>query len=405
SAADFDENLIGLVQLDGDFRDYVAPSHATQVFSSDDAERRRHFFDSLSFETTLEEELLEQMRTSESSAKVIEAGELIIGHIDETGYLSTGLDNIAATNFYDIEILKKALALIQKFEPAGMGAIDLRECLLIQLRLKGDEEKLAYKLVDKYLDDLSKNKIPYISRALNISSLNIYEAWEEIKNLQPRPGLSISSGNIQFVQAEVTVSKENGQFEIVVNRDYIPKIGISDHYMQLLESPDVSSEIKQYLREKIMNGKQLMKSLDQRQSTIEKITYVLLDKQIDFFEDGEDFLRPLTMGEVADIIGVHETTVSRAIANKYIETPHGLMPMRKFFSTGFKTEEGELLSTNSIKYKIQAMIAEEESAKPLSDQKLCDLLKVDGLEVARRTVAKYREELEIPSSHLRKSHN
>ena len=362
-------------------------------------------FDSLTTESTLEEELLDQLRTCEVDPRMKEAAELIIGNIDETGYLRSSLDEIAATNFYDLETLDDALDLIQTFEPSGVGCRDLRECLLIQLRHMGEGESLAARLVDKHLDDLSRNRIPQIARQLNISTLHIYEAWDTIKGLRPRPGAAVGNNDIQYVQAEVTVTREDGEFKVNCNRDYIPRISISDYYLNLLESPDVSTEIKQYVREKIMNGRQLMKSLSQRESTIEKISHVLVEKQFDFFEQGEDFLRPLTMGEVAEIIGVHETTVSRAIANKYIETPHGLMPMRKFFSTGFKTDEGDVLSTNSIKYKIQTMIAEEDSKKPLSDQKIVEMLLADGLKVARRTVAKYREELNIPSSHLRKSHS
>ncbi len=407
AAAEKDDYIASLMQLEESWHDYLPPGHAKQYASSDDEEKRRYFFDTLTTEKTLEEDLLEQLRTSDVDDEIRELGELLIGNIDDTGYLRANLDELAEMIGGGKQTLKKlqqTLKLIQSFEPVGIGARDLRECLLIQLERSDRKNSLAYKLVDKYLEDISRNRVPQVAKKLNISTTELYDAWREVQTLQPRPGSAASPGGIQYVVPEVTINRENGEYKVSSNREYMPRLSISKQYRELLENPNTPPEIKQYVREKINNGKLLMKSLTQRQSTVHRISEIILKKQSDFFEQGDEALKPMTMSEVAEEIGVHETTVSRAIANKYIDTPQGLLPLKHFFSGGFESDSGEMLSNRSIKHKIQAMVNEEDPKKPLSDQKIVTMLKEEGLKVARRTVAKYREELGIPSSHMRKTH-
>ena len=405
--AEKDECIADLMRLDEGWREYLPPSHARPSASADDEERRRYFFDSLTAETTLQDELLEQLRTSDTAAEHLELAELLVGNLDGSGYLRVPLEELlpqVADHGVTLAQLGAALAVVQAFDPPGVGARDLRECLLLQLRRAGRGDSLAGKIVDKYLDDVSRNHIPQVAKALHVSNIEVYDAWKEIQRLRPRPGSDSATSGVQYVMPEVSIERINGEYVVSTSRDYLPRLTLSEQYCLLLEKPDTPEDIKRYIREKINNGKVLIKSLEQRQSTMQRLTEIVVDKQREFFDKGDDFLKPLTMGEVAQIIGVHETTVSRAIANKYVQTPRGLLPLRFFFSGGYQTQAGEQLSSRSVKSKIQALVADEDPDDPLSDQQIVALLKADGLDLARRTVAKYREELNIPSSHLRRSH-
>lgn len=404
AAAEKDEFLANLMQLDEGWADYLPPGHATQYNSSEDDERRRYFFDALTTGKTLQEELLEQLRTSDSGEELSRLGELIIGNIDETGYLRTGLDELARTSGAEPPKLEEALHLVQAFDPPGVGARDLRECLLRQLERLGQTSSPIYRVVDKHLEALGRNRIPEVAKALRLSTTSLYEILGEIRKLQPRPGNSVEAGQVQYVSPEVVVTKDADKYVVDSSREYLPRLRISATYKKLLESPDTPADVRQYVREKILNGNQLMNSIKQRQSTITRIAEIIVARQQDYFELGQEGMKPLTMSQVADEIGVHETTVSRAIANKFVETPRGLFLLRHFFNGGLRADDGEMLSNLNIKSKLQELVSQEDSARPLSDQQLVRMLATDGLKLARRTVAKYREELGIPSSRLRRSY-
>jgi RNA polymerase sigma-54 factor len=224
----------------------------------------------------------------------------------------------------------------------------------------------------------------------------------QIRSLNPHPGLALAPNNPVFVLPEVTVEKKDDKYVVTSKSDSFPRLRISQFYLKLLEDPNTTDETKSYIKGKLIQGKTLIKSLSQRQSTIKSIAEVIVDSQFDFFEKGVEFLRPLTMQQVADKLDIHETTVSRAIANKYMQTPNGLLEFKFFFSTGFRADDGEVLSNRSIMEKIKDFVSNENTSKPLSDKQIAEMLQADGLKVARRTVAKYREELNIQPSHLRK---
>ena len=372
--------------------------------SSDvDEEKRDFFFDSLTAEPSLQELLLEQLRLSDADEKQMILAELIIGSIDDSGYLRSILADLATVGGVSIKKMEQILTFVQSFDPPGIGARDPRECLLIQLERNGKKKSEVYTLVNRHLDELAANKLPQITKKMGIAMDRLHELIEEIKLLNPYPGSLLSPNNPVYIVPEVTIfENEDGDFKVKKEESHLPQLRISQYYIKLLEAPSTPKETKEYIRQKLAGSKALMTSITQRQSTICQIAEVILDTQYDFFEKGIDFLHPLTMQQVADKLGIHETTVSRALANKYLQTPSGLFEFKFFFSTGFQNNDGDEISNRSVMEKIKDIIAREDTAKPYSDLKLTKLLKEEGLSVARRTVAKYREAIGIPSSHMRK---
>lgn len=406
-ASEQDEALAELMRMSDNWREYTPPDYTgTSQPSPEDEERREHFFNSLVTRMSFQDTLLEQLRDTEGlDQEQSRAAREIIGNIDDNGYLRSSLKDIAEESNVHLETAEKALKVIQSFDPPGVGARDLRECMLLQLQRRGDNHDVVYKIVQNHLNDLARNHVPAIAKALNISREDVYEAREKIRQLHPYPGSLVNAESADYVAPDVYVYRDDqGELQVSVNNDAAPQLRISSYYLNLLESDGISKEAKQYIRQKISDSKLLLRALDQRRSTLEEITHILLKHQRDFFDKGERYIRPLTLQQVADEIGVHETTVSRAIANKYVQTPHGLMSFKRFFTSGVTSEGGEKVSDEQIKARIRDLVEDEDPAKPLSDNKLTKILKDEGLNVARRTVAKYREEMGILSSNLRKSH-
>lgn len=403
------ETLETLLKLDDLWHDRMpAPPPARRTFSGDDAERRQYFFDSLIAEESLQDVLMEQLRQSDDlDEKTVKLCEEIIGSIDDSGYLRTHLADIATALQTDLKAVENALRIVQGFEPPGIGARDLRECLLLQLeRRENGRKSLAYKVVDKHLDEVGRNRLIPAAKSLNVSMAELKDALRELRTLYPYPGTLVApEDRSNFVAPEVFVETDDkGNWQVRSNKDHIPRLRISPYYLRLLKSADASDEVKAYIRSKIGNSKMLLRALEQRESTIVRIARSLLRRQAGFFEGGIDQMKPLTMNQVAEDIGVHETTVSRAIANKYIMTPHGLLPFKHFFSSGYEGSDGEKVSSLAVKEKLREAIGTESANRPLSDQKLAAILKDQGFDVARRTVAKYREEMGILPSNMRRKY-
>lgn len=397
--AQFDQ----LTQMDQDWRDHFAATNAPLRSSEEDEEKREFMFNSLVQGTSLQENLIDQVRLSELNNGECSIAEMIIGNIDDYGYLKSTLDELAMTTNVEPQRIEKVLNVIQSFHPPGVGARDLRECLMLQLERKKLKHTLEYKIVSECFDALSKRRIPEIARILGRDLDEIQESLQRIANLEPRPGREFLPNNDVYVLPEVFVVKgDDGEFIVSTNNDHIPQLRISNHYKDLMAQASSDAEVRNYIREKIRAGKFLIKSLHQRQSTILNIGKEIVKRQREFMEKGPAFLKPLTMVQVAEVVGVHETTVSRAVSGKYMQTPFGIFEMKYFFTSGLQTTDGEAMSNTSVKGMIDEIFKAEDQTKPLSDHQVVQMLKAKGIMIARRTVAKYRAELGILPSNLRK---
>ncbi len=399
---EFQAEFEKLTQMDQEWRDHFAASNAPLRSSEDEEERREFMFNSLVAGTSLQENLLEQVRLSELNNGELSVAELIIGNIDDYGYLKSSVDELVMATNVDPERIETVLKTIQTFHPPGVGARDLRECLMLQMERKKLKHTLEYKIVSECFDALSKRRIPEIARVLGRDLDDIQESLQRIANLEPRPGREFLPNNDIYVIPEVFVAKTDGKFVVTTNNDHIPHLRISNHYKDLMAQANSSAEVRNYIREKIRAGKFLIKSLHQRQSTILNIGKEIVKRQHEFMEKGSSCLKPLTMVQVAEVVGVHETTVSRAVSGKYMETPHGVYEMKYFFTSGLQTSDGEAMSNTSVKEIIDDIFKKENQTKPLSDQEVVKMLQAQGIQIARRTVAKYRAELGILPSNLRK---
>lgn len=393
-----------LGKLDEDWRDHMASVGGSQPFTSEDAERRQHFFDSLVSETSLQEHLMQQAEMADLSPASVLAMKHLVGSLDDRGFLTQTPNDIALQTGIALDAVQEALKLLKTFEPAGIGAKDLAECLVLQLQAKGRAGSLATRMIRDHFELLTRRRIPELARKLGVDADDVQSAIEEIGKLDPAPGRRFAEDNNRVVVPDVTVEKDGDEWRIHLNSDYIPRLRISSTYRDLIAKGTLNKTERDYLRERMRSGKFLIDSIEQRQRTIERITREIINAQKDFFETGVSALKPLTMTQIADVVGVHETTVSRAIANKYIRTPHGVFDFKYFFTPGYQAESGASVSNTSVKEMIADLINMEDKGAPLSDQELVAKLHDKGITIARRTVAKYREELGILPSNLRRDY-
>ncbi|MCE9611778.1 MAG: RNA polymerase factor sigma-54 [Chthoniobacter sp.] len=399
---EFQEEFDRLAKLDEEWRDYMAQSQSYSGRSAEDEERRQFFFDSLVGMQTLQQHLIEQLNSSDLGETDRQLGELIIGNIDDAGFLQAMPEEIAANTGMDSADLLRVLEFVQTFHPVGVGSRNLRECLLIQLRRLGKEHSLEYRIVDRHIDDLGKRRFPEIARRLGTTVEQVQRAAGFVGTLDPKPGQIFTPDPNNYVLPDVNVEKIGGEWTISLNGEQIPHLRISNTYKDLMSQDKGGAEVKDYIRDKIRSGKFLIKSIHQRQQTISNIAHEIVAKQKDFLEIGPSALKPLTMVQIADIVGVHETTVSRAISGKYMATPWGVFDMKYFFTPGYQTAGGVSMSNTSVKGTIAEMVKTEDDSSPLSDKEIVELLEKRGIPIARRTVAKYRNELNILPSNMRK---
>lgn len=400
---DFKEDYEVLLKLDDDWREFYQQSQSAQRWTQEDEERREHFMDSMAQSESLQEHLMGQLPMAGLGQEDRRIGELLIGSITSDGYLSTSIEELAASTGYSIQKLNEVLAVIQGFDPVGVGARDLGDCLLLQLKRRGQGQSPAAEMVRRFLDDVAARKYANIAKEMNLSVEAVQEAARLIGSLEPKPGRAFAAESTTYIHPEITITKVDGEYVVLLDDDHLPHIRISRQYHKLLEDPNTPAEVKNYVQEKIKSGMFLIKSIHLRQQTIARIVKELVKTQRDFFEHGLSHLRPLTMSAIADELGIHETTVSRAIAGKYVATPQGVYDLKYFFASGYSNAEGQRVSNKTVKDAIANLIAKESPSQPLSDQAIAESLKESGYNVARRTVAKYREELKILPSHLRKA--
>ncbi len=401
---DFSKEFEILNKLDEDWRDYMSQAGGAQPYTSEDAEKRQHFFDSLVTETSLQEHLMRQADLADISPQHYEAMRYLVGSLDDRGFLTQTANDIALQMNLPLEAVQQAAKYLKTFDPPGIGAQDLEECLLLQLAAKGRSDSLAGRIVRDHFTLLTRRRIPEIARKLGAHMDDVQIAIEEIGTLDPAPGRRFADDSNRVVVPDVTVEKDGDKWNIHLNSDYIPRLRISNTYKEMIARGTLTKTERDYLRERMRSGKFLINSIEQRQQTIERITREILKVQNAFFEEGVSKLRPLTMTQIADAVGVHETTVSRAIANKYIKTPHGVFDFKFFFTPGYQADSGASVSNTSVKEMINDLIAGEDRSHPLSDQEIVAKLQEKGINIARRTVAKYREELGILPSNLRRDY-
>ena len=404
----FKEEFEKLASLDEEWRDYMAQSasYSSEGFrgSQEAQDKRQFFFDSIAVQETLQQNLVSQLNQTALNADDRKTSELIIGNIDDNGFLQSTTEEMALSSGVPNEDFEKMLALIQGFYPPGVGGRDLRECLLIQLQREGRESGIEYKIVSEHMEDLGKRRFPEIARRMGISVEEVQEAANNIARLNPRPGQVFAAAPQNYVLPDVTVEKVDGDYQIILNNEQIPHLRISNTYKDIIAQDNNGSEVKDYIRDKIRSGKFLIRSIHQRQQTISNIAHQIVSRQRDFFERGPSHLKPMTMGEIADAVGVHETTVSRAVSGKYMATPQGIFEMKYFFTPGYQTATGESMSNTSVKEAILHLVKHEDGNAPLSDQEIVEILSQRGIPIARRTVAKYRTELNILPSHMRRKY-
>lgn len=397
------EDFSVLERMSEDLRQQFSQENTGQNSTTEDEERREHFMNSLTESVSLQQHLIEQATLANTSDAEREALFYLIGSLNDSGFLTDTVSNIALISRIPFSTVQKAVQTLQSFDPPGIGTDGLQDCLITQLELQGRGDSLAAQILRHHFQLLVRRRVPDLKRKTGASSEDIEKAIEEIGTLEPAPGRRFSADSNTVIEPDVTVYKdEYHTWQIVLNNDYIPRLRINSVYKDLLAKGSLNKKEKNFLLEHIRSGKFLINSIEQRQQTIERITQEILKVQREFFEEGISKLRPLTMNAIAERVGVHETTVSRAIANKYIRTPHGVFSFKYFFTPGFTAANGESVSNKTIKDHIAHIISQENPAKPHSDQSIVNQLKGKDIKIARRTVAKYREELGILPTNLRR---
>ena len=372
----------------------------------DASERRQRFFDNQTKEETLEEHLLTQLKMSDILPDDIPLAEMLVGELNDDGLFAGSIPDIQMVSGESERKILDTLAKISELDPPGCGARDLRECLLAQMdKLDGSPfQEEVRELVDRHLEDIASGRIAAIERDLGISHERYADILKELRTLEPRPGRAFrrEGKSVGYVNPEVHAVRTSGGWTAFVDDRSLPDIRISPKYLRMLDDPDTDRQTKSYIRERIAAANAIIEAVEKRQETITNIAQAIIDAQPGFFESGLKGLKPLTMQQVADKVGVHHTTVSRTVRDKYMSTPKGVVELRRFFTSGVTTDSGEQVSTDAVKERLKAIIAAEDAAHPLSDERLSGALRKEGFQVARRTVAKYRAALGIPGASERR---
>lgn len=398
-----ERNEENIQEEDDDWRENQIITHAGHDQNREDEERREFLYNSIVAPLTLQQHLANQLNRSALSDQEYETVDYLIGTINERGFLDEPLEKIASYSSFSLDQLQNAQSIIQQFDPAGIGVNNLKDSLLLQLKLAGYEDSLESRIVTDYLADLAKRKIADIARSLNVAQHAVLEAGDHIAKLNPNPGAAFDATSNPHVRADLEIRKnENDDYYIHLTGDHLPKIRVSEYYKDLLAKLNTDPKALKYLKDNLDEARQIIYAVSQRQETLLKTGSEILKRQGSFLNHGWSHLRPMKMQDVAKSIGVHSATISRAVSGKYILTPYGLVELRRFFSSGYTTEKGEEISNTGVKDSIQKLIDSEKSNKPFSDEALKKELDKQGISVARRTVAKYREQMNILPSNLRK---
>lgn len=379
----------------------TVPYHEVPQYEED--EERPSLEQTLSKPESLTDYLIWQLRLSDLEGKARRIGLEIIGNLGPDGYLQTDLETLASQCEATLEEVEQVLVRVQDFDPPGIAARDLRECLLIQVNHMGMKGTLAERIIMECLKDLENNRIPQIAKKMGATVGEVAQAVEWIRGLEPKPGRLYGTEEAHYITPDVFVFKFQEEYVIVLNEDGLPKLRVSPFYMRSLSNKELPKEARSYIQEKMRSALWLIRSIHQRQRTIYKVTESIMRFQREFLDRGIDYLRPLVLKDVAVDTGLSESTISRVVTNKYVHTPQGLYELKFFFNSSISKSDGDAVASQSVKEQIKRLIQKEEPHSPLSDQEIVEILAKQGIHIARRTVAKYRTELGVlPSSRRRK---
>lgn len=400
-----EDNQLGDIDWDSFLENYSQPTPGNS-YQGMNGDELPQIDQTLSTTESLTEHLMEQVRLSGMNDDEEYIATLIIGNLDGDGYLRNATtEEIAEDAGASIEDVEFVLSIIQEFDPLGVGARDLRECLLIQAARLHPEDEVLRQMISDHIPNLERKSYQKIAKDLGVDMDEVIRAAKSISRLEPKPGREFHEDDARYITPDIYIYKVGGEFVPVLNEDGMPKLRISNYYRQELQKKKKNGEkdeVKDYIQDKLRGAMWLIRSIHQRQSTIMKVTESIIKFQREFFEEGVEHLRPLVLRDVADDIGMHESTVSRVTTNKYVHTPRGTFELKYFFNSSITNLEGEDLASEAVKAKIRDIIANEDGMKPYSDAKIVQILAEDGIEIARRTVAKYREMMGILSSAKRK---
>ncbi len=398
-----DPNSEGKKEQEIDWEKYLEQYQSSPKTGS---EIRRDFDDMPGYEQTLtrgeslSEHLMWQLHMSDAAPMTREAAACIIHNLNDDGYLKVAMEDMAAEGKFTIELLEDGLDLVQTFEPVGVAARDLQECLLLQVDTHHPRNRLLRSVVADFMEELTKRNYKAIARGLKVPMSRIIDACKALAKLEAKPGREFSTEEPRYITPDIHVIRSGGEWIVQLNEDGVPKLRVSNYYKNVLSG--VKKGDKEFIQEKLRSAQWLIRSIYQRQRTIFKVMESILKQQRPFFDEGLSKLKPMILRDVAEDIGMHESTVSRVTSNKYVNTPHGTFSLKFFFNSGIQRGQGEDVASEMVKQRIAAMVADENPRKPYSDQKLVNMLAEENIKIARRTVAKYRDMLGILSSSQRK---
>ncbi|OHB59323.1 MAG: RNA polymerase sigma-54 factor [Planctomycetes bacterium RBG_13_46_10] len=407
------EDFERLENLEDEFKDYIEQAEAGSFYSRRQAEEPDRKLEAIKNTAapplSLNEHLSEQWRLIDADEPVKKAGSMIIDYIDDKGYLTVRLEQLHNKDRKDFTLddLKKALELVQRLEPTGVGARDLKECLLIQMAQSGEDLSFEAKLVTDHMDELLENRLPDIAKKMNCGIDRINQAVKRLSKLDTSPGLQIGRDRNLPITPDVIVEPQDNSddYSVRLADSSLPSLRLNNYYLKMAKDAKVNEKARKFIQNSIRSAQWIIDAIEQRKNTLLKVTESIVKRQGDFFDKGPLYLRPLPMSKIADDVGVHIATVSRAVSGKYMQCPWGVLPLRKFFSGGMQDEAGQAHSWEAIRAKLQAIIDAEDKTKPLSDEEIRKKLADAGIkDLARRTVAKYRKLLNIPTARFRKKY-
>lgn len=387
-----------------DWESYLDAQYKPAQSTGSGNEEIMNYENLISTTQTLYDHLMWQMRNSGFNEEEQNLVGILISYIDDDGYIKVPLEQIAEDEGVTKEDLESVLPFVQEFDPPGVGARDLKECLLVQAKhLQEDTTDLVF-LINNHLKDLEKKNYEGIAKTMNRDLEEIIEMTKIIYTMDPKPGRQFMTSDTQYVTPDVYVYKVGDDYMVSLNEDGLPRLRISNFYKSVLQGKSANNTTQEYIQEKLRSAVWLIKSIHQRQRTIYKVTESIVKHQKEFFDKGSAFIKPMILRDIANDIGMHESTVSRVTTSKYVHTPRGIFELKYFFNSGINTDDGDALASESVKMKLKDLVSSEDPRNPLSDQKIVDLLKKDGIQIARRTVAKYRDVLKILPSSKRKKY-